>query len=142
MMINSREALRKTIECDLKSMGMYPLSLRKKVGEVFAAQRWKLVIELRKLEYLKTKYHGGLIDTIILAVYSKRLERYQHKLGCEIPPGVFGPGLCINHTQGIVVTGNARVGANCRINAGVNIGEFGKFKQLQTTTNNYKQLQT
>lgn len=35
--------------------------------------------------------------------------------------------MCINHSQSVIVNGLARVGSNCRINAGVNIGSFGKF---------------
>ncbi len=103
-MISSKQELNYYIECDLKSLGLFPLTLRKKVGGVLIPSRWKLQIKLRKLEYLSTKARNTPFTNI-----------------------VFGPGLCINHPGGVVVTGNARVGSNCRINAGVNIGEFGKF---------------
>lgn len=71
----------------------------------------------------------------MLHIQSIRFERYSQKLGCELPAGVFGPGLCINHAGGVVITGNAKVGSNCRINAGVNIGEFGKFNDESSSVN-------
>lgn len=126
-MITSKEELNYYIECDLKSLGEYPLTVQKKVGSLFAPSRWKLHIMLRKLEYLEGKQKSGALNRIAFSLSAKRFQRYCQKLGCEIPTGVFGPGLCLNHTEGIVVTGHAKVGSNCRINAGVNIGEFGRF---------------
>ena len=59
----------------------------------------------------------------------KRFEAFCQKLGCEVPTGVFGPGLCINHSQDVIINGFAKIGSNCRINAGVNIGSFGRYNQ-------------
>ncbi len=54
-------------------------------------------------------------------------RRISIKLGFSIPPNTFGPGLAIAHRGTIVVNGGARIGANCRIHVGVNIGtEAGK----------------
>lgn len=47
------------------------------------------------------------------------------KLGFSIPINVFGPGLSIPHYGTIVVNSNARIGANCRLHVGVNIGASG-----------------
>ena len=44
------------------------------------------------------------------------------KLGFSIGPNVFGPGLNIAHYGTIVVNGNAKVGKNCWIYPGANIG--------------------
>lgn len=44
------------------------------------------------------------------------------KFNFSIPINVFGPGLCICHVGTLIVNGNAKVGSNCRIHAGVNIG--------------------
>ncbi len=51
-----------------------------------------------------------------------RFERRLLRLGFDIPCNVFGPGLSIAHYGNIVVNGAARIGTNCRIHAGVNIG--------------------
>lgn len=45
------------------------------------------------------------------------------KLGLSIPCNCFGSGLSIPHYGLIVVNPKARIGSNCRIHAGVNIGE-------------------
>lgn len=45
------------------------------------------------------------------------------KLGFTIPINVFGPGLNIHHYGFIVVNAHAKVGANCNIQQGVNIGQ-------------------
>lgn len=51
-----------------------------------------------------------------------RYHKLSIKLGINIPPNVFGPGLSIAHYGTIVVNSNSRVGKNCRIQEGVNIG--------------------
>jgi len=44
------------------------------------------------------------------------------KLGFSIPPNVFDEGLCIVHYGTVIVSPFSRVGKNCRVHAGVNIG--------------------
>lgn len=53
--------------------------------------------------------------------------RFRHRLleiicGFEIPVNVFGKGLSIAHQGSIIVNPYARIGENCRIHVGVNIG--------------------
>lgn len=75
---------------------------------------WKII-----RVYLRYKYH-------VLGM----------KLGFSIPVGVFGPGLAIVHYGTIVVSSEARIGENCRIHAGVNIGANGGEKTAATIGNN------
>lgn len=49
-------------------------------------------------------------------------RRQSIRLGFSIPPNVFGPGLAIVHYGTIVVNSAVRVGYDCRIHVGVNIG--------------------
>jgi serine O-acetyltransferase len=58
----------------------------------------------------------------LLKYYTIQKERLGFKLGFDIPPNVFGPGLRINHFGNIVVNGSAKVGMWCDIHQGVNIG--------------------
>lgn len=51
-----------------------------------------------------------------------RYKRAKIRYGLSIPLNVFGKGLSIAHYGLIVVNGNARIGDNCRIHCGVNIG--------------------
>lgn len=49
-------------------------------------------------------------------------RRHSRRLGFTIPPNTFGPGLSIAHYGTIVVNSGARIGSNCRLHVGVNIG--------------------
>ncbi len=82
---------------------------------------WFLRI-LRNVEYL-TNCGRGPIDKARLLAAKWMLRRQGRYLGLEIPANVFGPGLVIVHPCGIVVSSRARIGRQCRIHAGVNIGE-------------------
>lgn len=46
-------------------------------------------------------------------------------MGFSIPKNAFGPGLSIPHYGTIVVNSQAKIGKNCKIHAGVNIGASG-----------------
>jgi serine O-acetyltransferase len=55
---------------------------------------------------------------LALMILWRRHHRLGVRLGFDIPPGVFGPGLAIAHYGSIVVSVAARVGADCRIHPG------------------------
>ncbi len=82
-------------------------------------------ISLRVYEYLVNS--GKWFLRILFSFYFKRLSI---RLGFSIPPNVFGPGLCIVHYGTIVVSPHARIGRNCRLHAGVNIGGKAGFYSL------------
>jgi serine O-acetyltransferase len=77
---------------------------------------------LRKTEYRINCRPGVLWRPFVLWTRWRYRQR-SIRLGFEIPPNVFGPGLVVMHWGGIVVNPRARVGANCRIHAGASIGE-------------------
>ncbi len=54
-----------------------------------------------------------------------RLRKIQLKLGFSIPLNVFGKGLSIPHYGLIVINPATRIGDNCRVHVGVNIGASG-----------------
>ena len=83
---------------------------------------WKFQTNLRKLEYYS--YRATENKFYIL---HKLLCKFKHhsmsiKLGFSIPINVFNMGLAIPHYGHIVVNAKARIGKNCRIHEGVNIG--------------------
>ena len=48
-------------------------------------------------------------------------------LGVEIPPAtVIGPGLHLNHGQGLVINNSSVIGAHCLLRHGITIGNIGK----------------
>lgn len=120
-MIQNKADLQYYIESDLKALGCYPLNLKSKC-EVLTPQIWKFQIKLRKMEYRCNCKKRNLLEKIIFWHQYKSFERYGYKLGFTIPLNVFGPGLCICHVGTIIVNANVKVGSNCRIHAGVNIG--------------------
>jgi serine O-acetyltransferase len=86
---------------------------------------WDFQRLLRKLEYYKNVNSEGLINKAIYLYLKLKYRRLSLKLGFTIPENVFGPGLAIVHYGTIVINQNAKVGANCRIHVGTNIGASG-----------------
>ena len=62
---------------------------------------------------------GGVIRCT-LAKY--KFIKILGKLGFSITINVFGPGLSLPHRGNIIVNPKTRIGENCRIHVGVNIG--------------------
>lgn len=78
---------------------------------------------LRKCEYIK---NTSRIKTLYLnpayIFYKFRIKRLGLRLGFSISENCFDEGLSIAHYGSIVVNPNARIGKNCKIHVGVNIG--------------------
>ena len=77
---------------------------------------------LRKCEYYRNTSHGKPYSNPFYLINKFRLHNLALKLGFSIPENCFGPGLSIAHYGSIIVNPNARIGSNCRIHSGVNIG--------------------
>jgi serine O-acetyltransferase len=110
--ITSKANFKQFLEADRIALGQESM-LAFLVDEIWRFQR-----VLRTVEYL-TNCKKNSIRRFI-AVY--RFRKLSIKLGFSIPINVFGPGLAILHYGTIVVNARARIGANCRIHTGVNIG--------------------
>lgn len=82
---------------------------------------WKFERLLRKREFYINCKKGIIYKPYSLYLYFK-FQRLSTKLGFTIPPNVFGPGLSIAHKGTLIVNSNVKVGENCRIHTGVNIG--------------------
>jgi len=87
---------------------------------------------MRKLEYHLNCDKRNLVNRIFNDLRGISFERYSVRLGLTVPPNVFGPGLCIGHYGLLVVHGSARVGSNCRIQAGANIGNYSSSPEATT----------
>jgi serine O-acetyltransferase len=106
------------VDSDLRSLNLHNKRNWFMLNEVMTFQ-----VRLRRLEFAINCKKSPL--RILLRRYLYR--RISIKLGISISPNTFGPGLSIAHHGTIVVNGGARIGANCRIHTGVNIGtEAGK----------------
>lgn len=116
-MIASKADYRRYLEADLAAKGLTRWRARDgmRLPELLFQRR------LRRVEYLE-RCRRDPVGRLWCAVETVRLKRLAVRLGFTIPRGVFGPGLAIVHYGTIVVNDGVRVGANCRIHAGVNIG--------------------
>ena len=84
---------------------------------------WKYQRLLRKCEYFRNTNRFVPLYLNILYLYNKfRLSKWGYKLGFSISENVFDEGLSIAHYGTIIVNPSVKVGKNCRIHAGVNIG--------------------
>jgi serine O-acetyltransferase len=87
---------------------------------------WKFQRLLRKCEYYRNvKAKESVLCYVIYYGLKWRFRTLSLKLGFLIPENVFGPGLAIVHYGNIVINPKVKVGSNCRIHVGVNIGESG-----------------
>jgi serine O-acetyltransferase len=77
---------------------------------------------MRKLEYWTNCRNKGFLKVYIL--YLKfRYQKMSMKLGFSIPINCFEEGLYISHYGTVVINSRARIGKNCRIQEGINIGD-------------------
>jgi len=86
---------------------------------------FRFTILLRFNEYLFNKKTPFVIRIMPLFWY----KRLGVRLGFSIPLNVFDCGLGIVHYGLLIVNTDARIGKNCRIHAGVNIGGSAGFKK-------------
>ena len=135
-MICTKNDLRKYIELDKSALGLSD----KKLINLFKELLFPNYIErfqklLRISEYHKNN-NRNLINKILFIYYYFLFVRLSVKLGFSIPLNVFGPGLCIVHYGTIVVSANAKVGANCRIHPSTCIGAAGGKNEAPTIGDN------
>lgn len=83
---------------------------------------WRFQKLLRKCEYLFNMNKNNPIWKIRKFYAAYKFKKLSILLGFTIPANCFGSGLRILHRGTIVVNGNCKIGANCTINACVNIG--------------------
>ncbi|KAB1067860.1 serine acetyltransferase [Tamlana haliotis] len=118
--IKSKKDLIYYIDKDKKQLNIHSRSF---FSELFFPNNiLKFQITLRKLEY----YHNNERNFIRLIKKTLVLFKYRRlseKLSFSIPVNTVGPGLSIAHYGPIIINTKTKIGANCRIHVGVNIGE-------------------
>ncbi|MEO1292783.1 MAG: serine acetyltransferase [Pseudomonadota bacterium] len=116
--LDPRKQFGETVKADLAARGL----TRK---PRFAGWRRPLV-HFTYLLRLAERYRQSrsLVGRGLGRYYAFRARRAGMRLGVLVPPGVCGPGLHIVHWGSLVISGQARIGSNCRIHSDVNIGAF------------------
>lgn len=117
-MIDSSATLKAYIRADFRSRGD-KVSLKTLLFDPVA----RFTVLMRLLEYLADTRKPRVIRLPLLFWY----RRLSVRLGFSIAPGIFGPGLAIVHYGLLVIDPTTRIGRNCRVHAGVNIGGAAQF---------------
>lgn len=116
-----------------------PVTMKKKFKAIFENKIYKYELLLRKVEYY-LNCHKSLVGQAYAQYLWHRLYIAGLRLGFEISPNCFGPGLAIVHSGPILVHYKARIGANCRIYTMVVIGsnDMGSYDAVPTIGNNVR----
>jgi serine O-acetyltransferase len=126
--IKSKKDYRLFVDADCHSLGLSNKRNWLMLNEILVFQ-----IRLRRLEFALNCSKNPIRLLIRRYLY----RRTSIRLGFSISPNTIGPGLSIAHRGAIVVNGGARIGANCRLHVGVNIGtEAGKADSAPTIGDN------
>lgn len=116
-MIQTRDQLYAFLKQDAKAIGRTKIS-----APLFGDEMWKFQLTMRKLDYYHHKKKEHFLYLPLYAFFRMRYHKLSVKLGLSIPFDVCGKGLSIPHYGCVVVHSAARIGENCRILDGVNIG--------------------
>jgi serine O-acetyltransferase len=137
-MIQSKKDYLAYLEADRIALGKKKLTYKRSLIQlVFPDYIWKFQRLLREFEYYKNT-KKDFLSKIYLLILRIRFRKLSLKLGFSIPINVFGPGLSIVHYGTIVINGNTKIGANCRIHDSTNIGASnGSSKAPQIGDNVY-----
>ena len=132
LMICSRKDLLEYIQADALASGRCTVK-----PKLFGDEIWKFQLTLRKFEYYSNKKGISRYITMLQKIfYHFQFHKISVRLGYSIPINVFDKGLCIAHIGGIVVNNTAKVGKNCKILEGVNIGATNGINKAATIGNN------
>lgn len=102
---------------DLEATGLLAAGLKARLTD----RRFKFYKSLRKTEYYtncRKDFFGRMYAKLLRLKHDMLCDKYQW----TIPINVFDEGLSIVHVGTIVVSGDAKVGKNCRIHVCTNIG--------------------
>lgn len=120
-MIKTKDDLRTYISEDLHRLGYKESVWGVKFLYLFRHPGANFCVVLRHYEFHSN--NKGLYHKLMSIYWYLRKRKCSIKLGIQISKNCFDSGLQIPHWGLIVVNPKARIGKNCRIHAGVNIGE-------------------
>ena len=128
-MILSKKDLKYYLEQDQIARGIKTSTLSQKIKQlIYTDPTWKFQKLLRKVEYYNNKKKLPH-EWVYFYFLQYRFKKLSILLCFSIPKNAFGPGLSIPHYGPIVVNSRAKIGKNCKIHVGVNIGASGVSKK-------------
>lgn len=128
--MKTRAELQYYLEADRLSLGVKRLRPRLLGDDI-----WKYQRALRHYEFWLAR-SSAFFYIVPRLYWHYRYYQLGIRLNFEIPPFVVGPGLSLAHRGPVIVNPHARIGRNCRIHSGVNIGtSAGAHDQAPTIGN-------
>lgn len=125
-MIRSKSELIYYIQQDRISNSKNNMSFNSKLKNLLVPDFTMNYLEyLRKAEFYHNCRNKNVFYKLFALYYKYRLRNMGIKLGYSIPINVCEAGLSLPHIGTIVISCNARIGKNCRLHVGVNIGASG-----------------
>lgn len=121
-MIKTRQDLREYIAQDLERNDV-KLGGAKSRLLIYLNPRLRFTRNLRYYEYYSNQPQN-IFNKIMRLWHYYVHKKLSYKLGYTIYKNNFGPGVCFCHYGTLVVNKDARIGKNCRIHVGVNIGGY------------------
>lgn len=121
-MIKTKDDYKNYLEQDKKALGIESSFFSFLNPYNIDLEIWEFQKALRTCEYLYNINKNNIFWKIRKHLAAVKLKKLSLLLGFTINPNCFGPGLRIMHRGTIIVNGQCKIGANCSINAGVNIG--------------------
>lgn len=123
-MIQNKSDYLRYLEADKKALGKKSLIPFFVGDEIWIFQRL-----MRKVEYYQNCKGKLFLPYLYFLKFRYRLMSI--RLGYSIPVNTCGEGLRIAHIGNIIINNKARLGKNCLIHVGVNIGEYkGKYPEI------------
>ncbi len=104
--------------------------------QLFGDECWKFQVTMRKLDYYSTQKRRNPLLLPFFLYYKMRYHKLGLKLGFSIPHNIMGKGFSLPHYGTIVISRGSRIGENCRIHEGVNIGATNGSEKAPQIGNN------
>jgi serine O-acetyltransferase len=116
-MINSKADYKYFVNEDLRQNNFKIKGIKALLGNDIR----RFLKSLRFYEYILNTKKGIIFSPIRVIAYY-RFKKLSKKLGYSIPPNVCDSGLMLPHYGNIVINRKCKIGKNCKIHIGVNIG--------------------
>lgn len=127
-MLKDKNTLSEFLRHDIKNYGGQNVCWLKKIkcyifSNPINEQKyiWLYIKALRHVEYFQNT-HGGVVNKLLMLWWLRKLRKFSHITGFQIPPNVCGKGLTIWHWGPIIINPAAKIGDNCTLYPGVLIG--------------------
>lgn len=124
MSIKTKKELNYYLKADLIALGRKKRSLLIRIIDPDYILKYQIL-------YRKTEFYFNNRDNFFYKysyyLYAFRLKKLSFKLGFSIPINRIGPGLAIPHIGPIIINQGTKIGNNCTIHVGVNIGTKAGF---------------